>query len=64
MGKTIWKSIGEWPYFLSNILMGIKVVFLQNCHLLLSLLKHRGVGVFLKKKKGKKKREIQTEEAP
>ena len=47
MDKTIWKSIGEWPYFLGNILVGVRVVFLLDCHLVLSLLKYKGVGVFL-----------------
>ena len=31
--------------------MGVKVVFLANCPLVLSLLKHRGVEAFLNKKK-------------
>ena len=30
--------------------MGIRVVFLPNCPLILSLHKHKGVGIFLKKK--------------
>ena len=48
----------EWPYFLGNILVWVRVVFLPDCRLVFSLLKHRGVGVFLnqKKKKEKKKR--------
>ena len=37
-------------YFLGNILVGVRVVFLPNCPLVLSLLKHRGVGIFLNKK--------------
>ena len=37
--------------FLGNFLVGVRVVFLSNCHLVLSLLKHNGVGVFLNKKK-------------
>ena len=32
--------------FLGNVLVEVKVVFLPNCHLVLSLLKHRDVGVF------------------
>ena len=30
--------------------MGVRVVFLPDCHLVLSLLKHRGVGAFWTKK--------------
>ena len=49
MDKTIWKSIEEWPYFLGNVLVGVKVVFLSNYPsffflFFLSLLKYRGVG--------------------
>ena len=50
MDKTIWKSIEEWPYFLGNVLVGVKVVFLPDCPLVLSLLKHKGVGAFFNKK--------------
>ena len=56
MDKAIWKSTGEWPYFISNILVGVRVVFLSNYHFVLSLFKHKGVGAFL----GKKKRGSQT----
>ena len=35
--------------------MGVKTVFLRNCPLILSLLKHRGVGAFLNKKNDKPK---------
>ena len=45
--KTIWKITGEWSYFLGNVLVGVRVVFLPECLLVLSLLTHRGVGVFL-----------------
>ena len=51
MDKTIWKSIGKWSYFLGNVLAGLRVVFLSNCPLILSLHKHSGVGIFLNKKK-------------
>ena len=44
MDKSIWKSTGEWPYFLGNVL--VEVVFLPDCPLILSLLKHRDVGAF------------------
>ena len=47
MDKIIWKLIAERTYFLGNVLVGVRVVFLRNCPLVLSLLKHRGVGVFL-----------------
>ena len=41
------KSTREWPYFLDNVLVGVRVVFLPNSPLILSLLNHRDVGVFL-----------------
>ena len=41
--------------------MGVRVVFLSDRHLVLSLLNHRGVGVFLNQKK--KKKGSQTGEA-
>ena len=47
MDKTIWKLTREWSYFLGNVLVGVRVVFLLNCPLILSLHKHRGIGVFL-----------------
>ena len=56
MDKVIWKLIGEfkikkligeWPYFLGSVLVGVRVVFLPDCLLILSLLKYKGVGVFL-----------------
>ena len=59
MDKEIWKSIGKWPYFLGNILVGVRVVFLPDCSLILSLFKHMDIGIFLNKKWG-----VQTEEAP
>ena len=46
MDKSIWKLTGEWPYFLGNVLVEIKVVFLLDCPLILSLLKHKDVGAF------------------
>ena len=61
MDKVIWKSIGEWPYFLDNILVGVRVIFLSDHYLVLSLLNHRGVWAFLNKKK--KKKGSQTGEA-
>ena len=53
MDKIIWKLTGEWFYFLGNVLVRVRVVFLLDCPLVLPLLKHRGVGVFLNKKKGR-----------
>ena len=46
MDKSIWKSTGEWPYFLGNVLVEVRIVFLPDCPLILSLLKHRDVGAF------------------
>ena len=46
MDKSIWKSTGEWPYFLGNVLVKVIVVFLPDCPLILSLLKYRDVGAF------------------
>ena len=48
--KKIIIIIGEWPYFLGNVLVGVRVVFLLDCPLILSLLKHKGVGAFFNKK--------------
>ena len=49
--NAIWKSTGEWPYFLDNILVEIRIIFLPYCSLVLSLLKHKGVcGIFEPKK--------------
>ena len=46
MDEVIWKLTGEGPYFLGNVLVGVRVVFLLDCPLILSLLKHRDVGAF------------------
>ena len=46
MDKSIWKLTGEWPYFLGNVLVQVRVVFLLDYPLVLSLLKHRDVGTF------------------
>ena len=50
MNKSVWKLIREWSYFLGNVLVGVRIVFLPDCPLVLFLLKHRGVGVFLNQK--------------
>ena len=42
---------GECPYFLDNVLMRAKIIFLPNCFLALSLLKHRSVRHFEPKNK-------------
>ena len=47
MDKAIWKLTGNLSYFLDNVLVGVRVAFLSDYPLILSLLKHRGVGVFL-----------------
>ena len=47
MNKIIRKLIGEWSYFLGNILVEVKVTFLLNYPLVLSLLKYRDVKTFL-----------------
>ena len=59
MNKSIWKLIGEWSYFLDNVLVGVRVAFLLDCPLVLSLLKHRAIGAFLNYKM-----RIQTEKIP
>ena len=46
MDKTISKLTGELSYFLGNILVEVKVAFLLNCPLVLSLLKYKGVRTF------------------
>ena len=51
MDKEIWKLTGEGLYFLGNVLLKVRVVFLPNYPLVLSLYKHRGVRAFLNKKK-------------
>ena len=50
MDKVIWKLTGEWIYFLSNVLLRVRVVFLSNYPLVLSLYKHMGVRAFLNQK--------------
>ena len=47
MDKAIWKLTGELSYFLGNVLVGVRVTFLPECPLVLSLFKYRGVGAFL-----------------
>ena len=46
MDKIIWKLTGKLSYFLGNILVRVRVVFLSDCPLVLSLFKHRDVGAF------------------
>ena len=47
MDKIIWKLTENLSYFLGNILVGVRVAFLPDCPLILSLVKYRGVWVFL-----------------
>ena len=47
MDKVIWKLTRELSYFLGNVLAGVKVAFLPDYPLVLSLLKHMTVGTFL-----------------
>ena len=44
MDKVIWNSTEEWTYFLGNILV-------EDCPLVLSLLKDKGVGAIFEPKK-------------
>jgi len=39
--KEILKLIRKWSYFVGNILVEVKDVYLLDCPLVLSLLKHR-----------------------
>ena len=48
--KLFWKLRGKWSNFVGNVLVGFRVIFLPDCSLILSLLKHRGVWVFLNQK--------------
>ena len=65
MDKVIWKIIGElkkkltgkWSYFLGNVLVVVRVVFLPDCSLVLFLLKYKGVGAFVNKKNEESKQE-------
>ena len=50
MDKVIWKLTGEWPYFWGNVLVRVRVAFLLDCPLVLSLFKQMGVRVFLNQK--------------
>ena len=57
MDKGIWKLIGEWPFFLDNVLVGVRIVFLPNYPLILSPLKHRSVRTFLNQENEESKQE-------
>ena len=48
--KQFLKSTGEWFYFLGNVLVEVKVIFLLDCPLVLPLFKYRSVRLFLNKK--------------
>jgi len=45
--NVIWKLTGEWSYLLGNVLVEVRVVFLPDCPLVLSLLKYRDIRIFL-----------------
>ena len=47
MDKTNWKITEELSNFLGKVLLGVRVAILPEYPLVLSLLKHRGVGAFL-----------------
>ena len=47
MDKAIWKLTREWSYFLYNALVELRVTFLLDYPLILSLLKYRDVTIFL-----------------
>ena len=47
----------EYSYFVSNVLVQVRNVFLPYYPLVLSILKPRGVGVFWNKKKSSPNRE-------
>ena len=47
MDKVIWKPSRESPYFVGNVIVQVRHVFLPDYPLLLSLLKYRGVEAFL-----------------
>ena len=38
----------DYYYFFFKVLVGVRVIFLLNCSLILSLSKHKNVGVFLR----------------
>ena len=42
-----FEKLQESNPILGNVLVGVRVAFLPECPLVLSLLKHRGVGAFL-----------------
>ena len=50
--------------YLDNILVGVKVVFLPDYLLVLSLLKHMGISAFFNLKKKKNKKEDLKQEKP
>ena len=50
MDKVIWKLTKYLSYFLGNVLVGVRIAFLPDCPLVLSLLKYKGVGAFLNQK--------------
>ena len=47
MDKVIWQLTGNLSYFLGKVLVEVRIAFLRDCPLVLSLLKHRDVGTFM-----------------
>ena len=43
--------MGKCSYFVGNVLLQVRHVFLPDYFLVLSLLRHKGVGIFLNQKK-------------
>ena len=50
MDNVIWKLIKKWSYFLGNVLVRVRVAFLPDYPLVLSLVKYKGIGAFFNKK--------------
>ena len=47
MDKIIWKLTGKWSHFLGNVLVGVKVTFLPDYPVVLSLLKYKSIKTLL-----------------
>ena len=55
----LWRSglVGECSYFIGNVLVQVKQVFLPDCPLVLSLLERGDIGVFWNQKNVQSKQE-------
>ena len=62
MDETIWKLSGECSYFVGNVLVQVRHIFLPVNPWVLSLLKLRSVGGILEHTKKKKKKKIQSKQ--